>query len=152
MRIKESEDGAFIASLVKGEIDQINTNVLNMIRNADLEVAELTESQITNQVQNFVKVMKKLDTQSHLKYLINKFNQIDPKALQLEPERYGKLLDEITLPSEPTQNSNPKEHLELIKRLQIEKAERVKAYEKQHEQYLIKMQEAAQKARLIAEE
>lgn len=62
MKIKESEDGAFIASLVKGEIDQINTNVLNMIRNADLEVAELTESQITNQVQNFVKVMKKLDT------------------------------------------------------------------------------------------
>jgi hypothetical protein len=45
--------------------------------------------------------MKKLDTQSHLKYLINKFNQIDPKALQLEPERYGKLLDEITLPAEP---------------------------------------------------
>jgi hypothetical protein len=37
--------------------------------------------------------------------------------LQLEPERYGKLLDEITLPAEPATSWNPKEHLELIRRL-----------------------------------
>ena len=42
--MKETEDGAFIASLVKVEIDQINANVFSMIRSSELEVAELTES------------------------------------------------------------------------------------------------------------
>ena len=42
--MNETEDGAFITSLVKGEIESINTNVLNMIRSSELEVAELTES------------------------------------------------------------------------------------------------------------
>ena len=114
--MKETEDGAFIASLVKGEIDLINANILNQIKSSELEVVEMSESQISSQVKNFVKVMNKLDTQSHLKYLINKFNQIDPRALQLEPERYGRLLDEITLPSNSSP-TNPKEHLELIRRL-----------------------------------
>lgn len=70
-----------------------------MISDGWLEFADLSESQTQGQVKDFLTEVKQKDIKSHLKYIINKFNQIDPKALHLEPERYGKLLDEIMMPS-----------------------------------------------------
>jgi hypothetical protein len=52
-----------------------------------------------------------------------------PRALQLEPERYGRLLEEITIPSasqSALEGGKSKENVELIRRLHIEKAERIK--------------------------
>ncbi len=54
-----------------------------MIRSNSVQIPEMTESETANQVKKFFEVMNKLDTQSHLKYLIKKFTQIgeNPRAL-----------------------------------------------------------------------
>jgi len=67
--------------------------------------------------------MNKLDTQSHLKNLISKFGIIGskPRALQLDPERYGRLLEEITSHSAKKEfvlnDGKTKENVQFIRRL-----------------------------------